>query len=129
MPRLAKHDILKACLDDYLISLNELEYDPRKYQVRSVASALGISPTTLYKYEFDEVIRAGARRHKQDDSGANVAKREGESDQTIRDLRTALATAEERNKRLVAQLALLELNAALLGIDSEDLYRPPSKLR
>jgi hypothetical protein len=32
--------------------------------------------------------------------------------------------AEERNKHLVARLALVEANAARLGIDPEELYRP-----
>jgi hypothetical protein len=91
---------------------------------RSVAKALGISPTTLYKYRFQEPIREAAQR--QQENTKQTAKKSffPSSKQRLQKLGEELKVAEERDKHLVALLTLVEANAARLGIDPEELYKP-----
>jgi len=49
------------------------------------------------------------------------------SKERLQKLGGELKLAEEGNKHLVARLALVEANAAGLGIDPEELYRPVMK--
>ncbi len=39
-------------------------------------------------------------------------------------MKVALQQERERNKHLVAQVAVMEANAARLGFDPEEMYRP-----
>src|SRR5215813_5587897 len=43
------------------------------------------------------------------------------------DFRYAQEKEREKNKKLVAQIAIIEVNAARLGIDPEELYKPIPK--
>lgn len=99
---------------------------PEQYQldVKHVAAAVGVSRTSIYKYGLVEEIRAAARRQRERmglPAGNGNRHRWRE---TIHKLREELAQADERNRTLVAQLNLIEANAARLGIDPEELYQP-----
>lgn len=95
--------------------------------VTHVAAAVGVSRTSIYKYGLVEEIRAAAQRqreHAGELAGNNAGDRQRE---TIQRLRQELKQAEERNRLLLVQLNLIEANAARLGIDPEELYRPQVK--
>ena len=92
--------------------------------VTYVAAAVGVSRTSIYKYGLVEEIRAAAQRQQERANkmtGNNAGDRQRE---TIQRLRQELKQGEERNRLLLGQLNLIEANAARLGIDPEELYRP-----
>ncbi len=79
-----------------------------------------VSPTTLYKHGFDEVIKAT-----QTDQLENAELSGTKSERQImaeqkRRLEAELAHANERNNHLIVHVCLVEANAALLGIDPEE---------
>ena len=123
MPRVSVRDQLQRRLRDYLAVAEAHPPDEMLLDVRSVAAALHVSPTTLYKYGFNDEINAAERRQREDVllSGPEIEKRffEGQLDQ----LKTELEKERERNRQLVGRIAVIEANAGRLGIDPEELYR------
>uniref|UniRef100_A0A7V5CU52 Uncharacterized protein n=1 Tax=Acidobacterium capsulatum TaxID=33075 RepID=A0A7V5CU52_9BACT len=123
MPRVSVRDQLKQRLHDYLAIAEAHKPDETALDVRSVAAALGVSPTTLYKYGFNNDVNAAEQRQQENAqlSGPAIEKRffEGQLDQ----LKTELEKELERNRQLVGRIAIIEANAGRLGIDPEELYR------
>jgi hypothetical protein len=123
MPRVSVRDQLHQRLRDHLAIAEAHTPDETALDVRSVAAALGVSPTTLYKYGFNNTVNA-AEKHQRENallSGAAIEKRffEGQLDQ----LKTELEKERERNRQPVGQIAIIEANAGRLGVDPEELYR------
>lgn len=127
MPRHNQQEELTTALRAYLAEA--LKHSPEEYPLdaRSVAKALGVSPTTLYKYRFQEPIREAAQRQQENAKQASKKASLYSPKERLHKLSEELKLAEERNKHLVARLALVEANAARLGIDPEELYRPVLK--
>ena len=127
MPRQNQQEELTTALHTYLVIAEK--HPPEEYPLdgRSVAKALGVSPTTLYKYRLQEQIGAAAHRQRENAKTAKKKPSLNSSKERIQKLGGELKQAEERNKHLVARLALVEANAARLGIDPEELYRPVLK--
>lgn len=127
MPRQSQQEELTMALHIYLAEASE--HPPEEYPLdgRSVAKALGVSPTTLYKYRLQEQIRATANRQRENTKIAEKKPSFNSPKERIEKLGGELKLAEERNKHLVARLTLVEANAARLGIDPEELYRPVLK--
>jgi hypothetical protein len=123
MPRVSIRDQLHQRLRDHLAIAEAHPPSEMALDVRSVATALRISPTTLYKYGFNDDINAAEQRQQENASlsGAEIEKRffEGQADQ----LRIELEMERERNRQLVGRIAVIEANAGRLGIDPEELYR------
>jgi hypothetical protein len=123
MPRVSIRDQLHQRLRDHLAIAEAHPPSEMALDVRSVATALRISPTTLYKYGFNDDINAAEQRQQENASlsGAEIEKRffEGQADQ----LRIELEMERERNRQLVGSIAVIEANAGRLGIDPEELYR------
>ncbi len=86
-----------------------------------------MSPTTLYKYRLQEHIRAAANGQQENAEQACKKPSLNSPKERIQKLGAELKLSEERNKHLVARLVLVEANAARLGIDPEELYRPVLK--
>lgn len=107
----------------YLEIAEERPQDELRLDIRHVASAVGVSRTTLYKYGLDEGIRAAAQRRQEQAALSGRAGPEHDLDNQVRQLREALQQAKARNKTLVGQINLIEANAARVGIDPEELYR------
>lgn len=89
-----------------------------RLDVKSVAVALGVSRTSLYKYGLDSIIHEARQRRVE--AGEERSYRMSD---VLSELRRQLKLAEERNKALLTQLNTVEGNAARLGIDPEELYR------
>jgi hypothetical protein len=123
MPRVSVREQLHQKLRDYLAVAEAHQPDETALDVRSVAAALGVSPTTLYKYGFNNDVNAAEQRQRENAllSGSAIEKRffEGQLDQ----LKTELEKERERNRQLVGRIAIIEANAGRLGIDPEELYR------
>jgi hypothetical protein len=130
MPRVSQRETVTESVHAYL-AIGEV-HSPEEYSlhVRSVAASLHISPTTLYKYRLDEIIVAARERQKQNATSRGKTSEKRAALQTIQDLKVALELERERNRGLVAKIVLMEANAARLGFDPEELYRPiPKPLR
>ena len=127
MPRQSQREELTATLHSYL-AIAEV-HSPEAYPLdcRSVAKALGVSPTTLYKYQFQEPIREAEQRQREQGKFPGKSPRHNASQERLHKREAEVKQAEEHNKHLVARLALVEANAARLGIDPEELYRPALK--
>jgi hypothetical protein len=127
MPRSSVREGLLRRLRDHLAVAEAYAPEERPLDVRSVAAALGVSPTTLYKYGFNREINAAAQRQGE---YVHVSGREIERrcfhDQ-IHGLSQELEKQRECNKTLVARIAIMEANAARLGFDPEEMYKPISK--
>jgi hypothetical protein len=127
MPRHKQQEKLTVALHAYLAEAAKNSPEDYPLDARSVAKVLGISPTTLYKYRFQEPIREAAQ-HQEEVTKQSARKPSFPSSKVrIQRLGEELKLAEERNKHLVALLALVEANAARLGIDPEELYKPVPK--
>lgn len=127
MGRKDKQEQVTGAVQDYLEKVENLTPDEVVINVKSVAAVLGVSRTSLYKYGLDSAIKAAAKRQRERMGlDEQAAKRRRASDIALK-LRADLRLAEERNKGLVAQICLIEANAARLGIDPEALYQPLAK--
>ena len=65
MPRVSVRDQLQQRLRDYLAIAEAHAPDETALDVRSVAAALGVSPTTLYKYGFNNDVNAAEQRQRE----------------------------------------------------------------
>src|SRR5258708_19563541 len=124
MPRQNQQEELRTGVHTYVV-IDEKD-PPEEYPLdgRSVAKALGVSPTTLYKYRLQEQIGAAAHRQRENAKTAKKKPSLNSSKERIQKLGGELKLAEERNKHLVGRRALGEADGARLGIDAEELYPP-----
>jgi hypothetical protein len=121
-----REDLLRR-LRDHLALTEAHTAEECPLDVRSVAAALGVSPTTLYKYGFNREINASEQRQRECGhvSGREIERRS--IDDQVHGLSQELEKERERNKALVARIAIMEANAARLGFDPEEMYKPISK--
>ena len=123
MPRTSVRGDLSRRVREYLAVAEAHPADECSLDVRSVAAALGVSPTTLYKYGFNREINAAEQRQ-QDNGHASGREIERRSFQDqVHGLSQELEKERERNKALVARIAVMEANAARLGFDPEEMYK------
>jgi hypothetical protein len=103
--------------------------DPARYpiDVRNVARRIGCSPTLIYKYGLDSEISSARERQVTNNPAARKASKRQKEKNAMRLARQEAEKQIQVNKGLVARLALVEYNAARLGIDPEELYRPMPK--
>ena len=92
--------------------------------VRNVASVLRVSPTTLYKYGFNREINSAQQRQRKSMLKAGTAIEQDYFKVQIRKLSEELEKESERSRGLVGLVAILEANAARLGFDPDEMYRP-----
>jgi hypothetical protein len=92
--------------------------------VRHVATALKVSPTTLYKYGFNSEIYAAEQRQRERTLTCGPAIEEQYFKNEIRRQAEELDKERQRNKALVARIAIIEANTARLGFDPEELLKP-----
>jgi hypothetical protein len=92
--------------------------------VRSVSTALRVSPTTLYKYGFNRQINAAEERQRQNAGSTGAAIERDYFKNQLRALTEELEKERERSKNLVGRIAIMEGNAARLGIDPEEMHKP-----
>jgi hypothetical protein len=118
-----REDLLRR-LRDHLALAEAHTAEECPLDVRSVAAALGVSPTTLYKYGFNREINASEQRQHECGhvSGREIERRS--IDDQVHGLSQELEKERERNKALVARIAIMEANAARLGFDPEEMYKP-----
>lgn len=115
---------LERRLREYLAVAQAHVPDQYPLDVRSVSAALRVSPTTLYKYGFNQEINAAEHRQRE---GGHVDARKIEQQglqHQIRALMDELEKERERSKGLAGLVAIMEANAGRLGFDPEEMYKP-----
>lgn len=124
MPRTSVREDLSRRLREHLAVAEAHPAEACPLDVRSVAAALGVSPTTLYKYGFNREINAAEQRQRENGhvSGTEIERRSFHDQ--VHGLSHELEKERERNKALVARIAVMEANAARLGFDPEEMYKP-----
>jgi hypothetical protein len=124
MPRSSVREDLLRRLREHLAVAEAHAAEESPLDVRGVAAVLGVSPTTLYKYGFNREINAAEQRQRENchPSGREIERRSFH-DQVQR-LSQELEKERERNRALVARIAIMEANAARLGFDPEEMYKP-----
>lgn len=77
MPRLSVREDLQRRLRDRIAIVEAHPAEECPLDVRAVAAALGVSPTTLYKYGFNQEINAAEQRQRENGpvSGAVIEQR------------------------------------------------------
>lgn len=124
MPRSSVREDLLRRVRDHLAVAEAYPAEECPLDVRSVAAALSVSPTTLYKYGFNREINAAEQRQRKDGHvSRSEIERRSFHDQ-VHGLSQELEKERERNKALVARIAMMEANAARLGFDPEEMYKP-----
>jgi hypothetical protein len=124
VPRSSVREELQRRLREYLAVAEEHSPDRFPLNVRSVSGALGVSPTTFYKYGFNQQINAAERRQRERGHlSASTIEHQGLKNQ-IRALAEELERERERSKGLAGLIAIMESNAGRLGFDPEEMYKP-----
>ena len=127
MPRSSVREDLQRRLSEHLAVIETHPPEECPLDVRGVAAALGVSPTTLYKYGFNREINAAEQRQRENGHAyGKEIERRCFRDQ-VSGLSEELEKERERNKTLVGRIAIMEANAARLGFDAEEMYKPISK--
>lgn len=123
MSRPNVRDDLKRRLKDHLAIAES--HSPVEYalDVRSVATALRTSPTTLYKYGLNREINAAEQRQRENAFITGAAIERDYFQGEIRRLTEEVEKERERSKGLVGRIAIMEANAARLGFDPEEMHR------
>jgi hypothetical protein len=124
MARSSIREELKRRLSEYLAVAETHQPEECPLDVRSVAAALRISPTTLYKYALNRDINAAEQRQRENIWLSGAAIEQQFYTDRIRDLTAELQQERQRSKNLIARIAIMEANAARLGFDPEELYKP-----
>ena len=124
MARSSIREELKRRLRDHLALAETHPPEECPLDVRSVATALRISPTTLYKYALNRDINAAEQRQRENMWLSGAAIEQQFYTDRIRDLTAELQQERQRSKNLIARIAIMEANAARLGFDPEELYKP-----
>ena len=124
MARSSIREELKRRLSDHLALAETHPPDECPLDVRSVATALRISPTTLYKYALNRDINAAEQRQRENMWLSGAAIEQQFYTDRIGHLTAELQQELQRSKTLIARIAIMEANAARLGFDAEELYKP-----
>src|SRR6266576_2880709 len=124
MARSSIREELKRRLSDHLALAETHPPDECPLDVRSVATALRISPTTLYKYALNRDINAAEQRQRENMWLSGAAIEQQFYTDRIGHLTAELQQELQRSKTLIARIAIMEANAARLGFDPEEMYKP-----
>lgn len=123
MPRNNERESLTTKVKEYIANAEACSAENQSLDVKSVAEALKVSRTTLYKYNLNVLINdAQKQQHQRAKLSGKMLDRQAYSEK-IRELAQELERERERNKGLVAQIILMEANAARLGFDPEEMYK------
>jgi hypothetical protein len=127
MPRSSKEEEVRKKILAYLKTAEVGDPADFPIDVRNISRRIRCSPTTIYKYSLEDEISASRERQANNNPETRRASKRQKDKDAIRAVRSELEEYSKINKRLVARLALVEHNAARLGIDAEELYKAMPK--
>jgi hypothetical protein len=100
---------LKRTLRDHLALAETHPPEECPLDVRSVAAALRISRTTLYKYGLNREINEAEQRQRENMWLSGAAIEQQFYTDRIRNLTAELQQGRQRSKRVIARIAIMEL--------------------
>lgn len=124
MARPSEKEKIVQAVNDYLREKESSDPDQYPFNVKSIALALNISRTTIYKYGLHEDIQTADEQRRLRLELYGVLSKSDRALLANQKLKSELEQADKRNKALVARLNIVELNAARLGVDAEELFKP-----
>lgn len=127
MGRKCKQEEVTNAVRDFLETAVTHPPDECVIDVKSVAAAISVSRTSLYKYGLADEIKAAVSRQRERMGLSGAALQQRRLTDIVRHLRQELQQAEIRNKVLLGQINIIEANAARMGINPEELYKPLAK--
>jgi hypothetical protein len=127
MPRKSQESALREQVQAYLTLAEGHLPEESPIDVQSVAAALKVSRTTIYKYGLEQEIRVAAERQQKRAKLSGTATERYAYADMIRQLRQNVEQEQERNKKLVERLVIVQANAGRLNIDLEELFKPLPK--
>lgn len=127
MPRSSKEEEVRKKVLAYLKTAEVGDPADFPIDVRNISRRVQCSPTTIYKYSLEAEISASRTRQANNNPEARRASKRQKDKDAIRAVRSEIEEYSKINKGLVARLTLVEYNAARLGIDPEELYKPMPK--
>jgi hypothetical protein len=127
MPRSSNEEEVRKRVLAYLRTAEVGRPSNVPIDVRNVERRVQCSPTTIYKYHLDQEITLARQRQANNNPETRKASKRRKERDKMRALAQNLEEQRNINKRLVAQIALVEYNSARLGIDPEELYKPMPK--
>ena len=126
MARPSERDKIEPKVREYCGRAVQTTAEELPLSLLGMSKRLNINRATLKKYFEDLIKKAQVEQLANPQSNALKRKRRDCADM-LRDREQRIAELEHRAKATLALIALVEMNAARLGINPEDLYVPVPK--
>lgn len=123
----SKENELHQELIEYLHIVREFDPETHPINVKSVAAAIGISRTTIYKYDWVEEIHQAHEYQLQMVRSNPTAALRYRDKLKIQALATEIECWKQRCLAQAVELAIIDENAQRHGIDPESLRTSPPK--
>jgi hypothetical protein len=126
MPRPSIRDSIAPSVLEYCKSAESSTPEEQPLTVLAMSKRLSIDRRTLKKYFSQEIADAQLRQKLLPQLTARQLERRSYADM-LRDRDNQIEILTNRNKQLLERLALVEVNAARICINPEELYKPTRK--
>lgn len=126
MGRPPARDSIEPQVRDYCERASTASPEEMPLSFLGMSRRLKINRATLKKY-FSDLILESQRKQKAHPNSTARQRRRREFADIVSGKDKTITEMEHRNKALLARLALVEINAARLGINPEELYAPVPK--
>jgi hypothetical protein len=126
MARPSERDLIEPNVRDYCNRAVKSTAEEMPLSFLGMSQRLQVNRATLKKY-FSTLIKTAQQKQQGNDKTGEVKRRPLECAEKLRNRDQEIFALTQRNKGLLALNALVELNAARLGINPEELYVPVPK--
>ena len=126
MARPSERDLIKPKVREYCNRAIKTTAEEMPLSFLGMSRRLNVNRATLKKY-FSSLIKSAQHQQQGNSATGERKRRPLECAEKLRNRDQEISALTERNKALLALNALVELNAARLGINPEDLYVPVPK--
>jgi hypothetical protein len=126
MARPSERDVIEPKVRDYCNRAVKTTAEEMPLSFLGMSQRLNVNRATLKKY-FSSLIKKAQHKQQGNRKTGERKRRPLECAEKLRNRDQEISALTVRNKALLALNALVELNAARLGINPEELYTPVPK--
>ena len=126
MARPSERDLIEPKVREYCNRAVKTTAEEMPLSYLGMSQRLSVNRATLKKY-FSSLIKKAQHKQQGNSKTGERKRRPLECAEKLRNRDQEISALTERNKALLALNALVELNAARLGINPEELYAPVPK--
>ena len=126
MARPSERDLIEPKVREYCNRAVKTTAEEMPLSYLGMSQRLNVNRATLKKY-FSSLIKKAQHKQQGNSKTGERKRRPLECAEKLRNRDQEISALTERNKALLALNALVELNAARLGINPEELYAPVPK--